>query len=235
MDKYVDALRLAVRQPVLSREVGEVDIDQAKVFFLLLPLLNGEKWTASIDAAAVAVGAVHIAFDAHDVIHHDDATTTLQQLTVLAGDYYSGVHYKILAALPDIHFIRTLSTSIGRINEIKTNLYNDLPKDVNELLDIVATIEARCIEDFLHTYGFSKYCPLVKTTLSMIALSSVSGGQAQANNVQETLNWKLNQQDLEQAQNSLTIQLELHLDEADFITPFLKEEIISMTTAVIGN
>ena len=161
IDNYIDELKLAVRQPILERDVGEVDVDKAKVFFLLLPLLNGEKWTEFINAAAVAVGAVHIAFDAHDTIHHNDATSPLQQLTVLSGDHFSGIHYKILAALPDIYFIRTLSTTIGQINELKTNSYKRTPKDVNELLETVESIETSCIANFLHSYGFSEYIPLV--------------------------------------------------------------------------
>ena len=52
------------------------NIDKAKALFLLLPMLNGERWTESINTAAIAVGAVHVAFDAHDAIDHNDATST---------------------------------------------------------------------------------------------------------------------------------------------------------------
>ena len=107
-----------------------------------------------INAAAVAVGAVHIAFDAHDTIHHNDATSPLQQLTVLSGDYFSGIHYKILAALPDIYFIRALSTTIGQINELKTNFISEHQR-CKRTIETVESIEASCIANFLHSYGFS--------------------------------------------------------------------------------
>ena len=233
MNNYIEELRLAVRQPVLERDVGDVDVDKAKVFFLLLPLLNGERWTDSIYAAAVAVGAVHIAFDAHDTIHHKDATSTLQQLTVLSGDYFSGIHYKILAALPDIDFIRTLSITIGQINELKTNFYKRSPRDVKELFETVESIESSCITDFLHTYGFSEYTPLASTALTLIALDSTMK-QTTGREISDTLDWKLDQHDLDQVLSSLKSKLEKLIDKADFMTPLLQEEILGMTAPLLG-
>lgn len=233
MNNYIEELRLAVRQPVLERDVGDVDVDKAKVFFLLLPLLNGERWTDSTYAAAVAVGAVHIAFDAHDTIHHKDATSTLQQLTVLSGDYFSGIHYKILAALPDIDFIRTLSITIGQINELKTNFYKRSPRDVKELFETVESIEASCITDFLHTYGFSEYTPLASTALTLIALDSTMK-QTTGREISDTLDWKLDQHDLDQVLSSLKSKLEKLIDKADFMTPLLQEEILGMTAPLLG-
>ena len=61
-------------------------------------MLNGERWTDRMNTAAIAVGAVHAAFDAHDAIDVSDATSTQQQLTVLSGDYFSGIHYRLLAS-----------------------------------------------------------------------------------------------------------------------------------------
>ena len=235
MNNYIEELRLAVRQPILERDVGDVDVDKAKVFFLLLPLLNGERWTDSTHAAAVAVGAVHIAFDAHDTIHHKDATSTLQQLTVLSGDYFSGIHYKILAALPDIDFIRTLSITIGQINELKTNFYKRSPRDVKELFETVESIEASCITDFLHTYGFSEYMPLASTALTLLALdSAIKQKQTAGRKISDTLEWKLDQHDLEQVLSSLKCKLGKLIDEADFMTPLLQEEILGMTAPLLG-
>ncbi|WP_172369403.1 heptaprenyl diphosphate synthase component 1 [Sporosarcina jiandibaonis] len=233
IDNYIGELRHAVRQPILERDVGDVNVDKAKVFFLLLPLLNGERWTDSTHAASIAVGAVHIAFDAHDTIHHQDATSTLQQLTVLSGDYFSGVHYKILAALPDIYFVRTLSTTIGQINELKTNFYKNSPRDVQELLETVESIEANCISDFLYTYGFSEYVPLASTALSMIAFDSAMD-QAAKRKLPDILDWTLHQHDIERVQSSLKRKLEKMIAEADFITPLLQEEIRGMTTPLLG-
>jgi heptaprenyl diphosphate synthase len=233
INNYIDELRFAVRQPILQRDVGGVDVDKAKVFFLLLPLLNGERWTDSTHAAAVAVGAVHIAFDAHDTIHHKDATSTLQQLTVLSGDYFSGIHYKILAALPDIDFIRTLSMTIGQINELKTNFYKRSPIDVTELLETVESIESSCITDFLYTYGFSEYIPLASTALTLLALDSAMK-QTARRKIPDILEWKLDHHDLERVLSSLKSKLGNIIAGTDFMSPLLREEIIDMTAPLLG-
>ena len=59
-----------------------------------------------LHTAAIAVGAVHAAFDAHDTIDVSDATSKQQQLTVLSGDHFSGIHYRLLASIPEFGFIQ---------------------------------------------------------------------------------------------------------------------------------
>ena len=156
--------------PILKRDAGQVELDAEKAFFLLLRL-NGERWTEQMNTAAIAVGAVHVAFDAHDAIDMSNATSKQQQLTVLSGDYFSGIHYKLLASLPDFNFIRTLSRMIGRINEVKTEYYGRSPTSTDELIETVQIIESGCITEFLHEFGFSRYSPLA----SIAAYTSSSG------------------------------------------------------------
>ena len=63
-----------------------------------------------------------------------DATSKQQQLTVLSGDYFSGIHYRLLASMPEFGFIRSLSETIGQINEMKTIFHDQLP-DEPETID----------------------------------------------------------------------------------------------------
>ena len=92
-------------------------------------MLNGERWNNRLNTAAIAVGAVHAAFDAHDSIDISDATSKQQQLTVLSGDYFSGIHYRLLASMPEFGFISSLSETIGQINEMKTIFHEQLPDE----------------------------------------------------------------------------------------------------------
>ena len=70
-----------------------------------------------MNTAAIAVGAVHVAFDAHDTIdmmmqHRSDSS-----LQCFQGTTYSGIHYKLLASLPDFSFIRTFLVRLGELTK----------------------------------------------------------------------------------------------------------------------
>ena len=234
IDSYKQELELAVYHPILKREIEEVELDRTKAFFLLLPLLNGEKWTESMNVAAVAIGAVHAAFDAHDAIELYDATTTQQQLRVLSGDYFSGVHYKLLASLPDIGFIHALSQTIGQINEMKTNFHNHSPSEPKELRETIQMIEAGCIIQFFHSFGFSQYVPLVSAALPLLSLDPAAGQLAGRPTIQAALGWKVDARDADQVVAELRTTIEETINKADFLSPFLKVDIRGMTTPLLG-
>ena len=167
LNNYMNELELLLHQPIIERDTGRVELDRLKAFFILLPKLNGEKWTEDMNTAALAVGAVHAAFDAHDSIRLTDATSKEKQLTVLSGDHYSGIHYRVLASQSNYEFIRILSNTIGTINEMKTNYHNESLQDAHSAIRFIRMAEAGCILDFLHTFNFTNYIPLVSTALPL--------------------------------------------------------------------
>ena len=234
IDSYRQELKRAVYHPILNREIGEIELDSRKAFFLLLPLLNGEKWTESMSVAAVAIGAVHAAFDAHDAIEYYDATSTQQQLRVLSGDYFSGIHYKLLASLPDIDFLHALSKTIGQINEIKTNFHDHSPNGPKELRETIQMIEAGCIVRFLHSFGFSQYVPLVSAALPLLSLDPAAGRIAGRPSILAVLGWKVEVKDADQLVAELRTTVDESINKADFLSPFLKVDIRDMTTPLLG-
>lgn len=207
IENYISELEQYLYEPIVDRDVGRLPIDTAKVFFLLLPMLNGENWTERVNTAAVAVGAVHAAFDAHDAIDVSHATSKQQQLTVLAGDHFSGVHYRLLASIPELGFIQSLSQTIGRINEVKTMLHRQLPDEPAQWVEAIRIIEAGCITDFLHTFGFSQYATIADAALPLLCLE--------------------NEDVLPASEAALLLHAELRnaLQAADFLEPFLQQEI----------
>jgi len=207
IENYISELEQSLYEPIVDRDVGRLPIDTAKAFFLLLPMLNGESWTERVNTAAIAVGAVHAAFDAHDKIDVSNATSKQQQLTVLAGDHFSGVHYRLLASIPEFGFIQSLSRTIGRINEVKTILHRELPDEPAQLVEAIRIIEADCITDFLHTFGFSQYATLANAALPLL--------------------WMENEDVVLASEAALQLHAELEnaLQAADFLEPFLQQEI----------
>lgn len=229
IEHYRVEVEQAIHEPIIARDVGRMTIDGRKAFFTLLPLLNGERWTTSMNQAAISVGAIHAAFAAHDAIDVTDATSTKQQLTVLSGDHFSGIHYRLLASIPTYGFIRSLSGTIGRINEMKTICHHQPLSGASEMMEAVRIIEAGCITDFLHTFGFSKYIPLAESILPLLRLDALlmEGKESGVYHF-----W--NRVDVEQLVAELQLELHEALDAADFLTPFLQREIMNMTTSLLG-
>ena len=237
IQNYISEIEHAIYHPILNRDTAQIKIDKVKAFFLLLPLLNGERWTEEMKTSAIAVGTVHVAFDAHDTIDIFDATSKQQQLTVLAGDFYSGIHYKLLASLPDFSFIQKLSSMIGRINEVKTETYGFAPTNATQLIEAVQIIESGCIIEFLHEFGFARYAPLAEIALPLLRMDADMACEKTSTTKQSIhidLDWNEDVLVVEQVINELRIKMSEAIAEANFIAPFLKEEICGMTIPLLG-
>jgi heptaprenyl diphosphate synthase len=229
IEHYRVEVEQAIHEPIVMRDVGRMTIDDAKAFFTLLPLLNGERWTDPMNRAAIAVGAVHAAFAAHDAIDVSDATSTRQQLTVLSGDHFSGIHYRLLASVPAYGFIRSLSGMIGQINEMKTTCHHEPPSGPAKMMEAVRVIEAGCIADFLHTFGFSRYVPFAESVLSLLRLDGVLTEETGS-----SVYHFWNPVDVDRSMVTFQLELQEALDTADFLAPFLQQEIMKMAKSLLG-
>ena len=88
-----------------------------------------------MNTAAIAVGAVHAAFDAHDSI---DVLTLPRRNN--SSQYYPGIIsvesiIDFLHRFPNFGFIRSLSGTIGQINEMKTNCHDQSPDGAREMIE----------------------------------------------------------------------------------------------------
>ncbi|MCM3709779.1 heptaprenyl diphosphate synthase component 1 [Sporosarcina luteola] len=232
IQNYISEVERSIQEPILYRELGKTPLDEAKAFFLLLPLLNNEEWTSEMNISAVAVGAVHAAFDMHDRVDILDATSKEQQLMVLSGDHFSGIHYRLLSSLPDFKLITSMSEMIGHINETKTNLLMEDSDGIELLIDSMISIESGCIVDFQSRYGLTRYSEIAETALGLIwffkkLMKDPTVEQVWSGN-------RIKKTDVEDAISILTSRLQNQLANAGFLTPFLRQEIHRFATPLLG-
>jgi heptaprenyl diphosphate synthase len=178
------------------------------------------------------VGAIQAAFDMHDRVDILDATSKEQQLMVLSGDHFSGIHYRLLSSLPDFQLIKSMSEMIGHINETKTDLIMEEPFENEMLIASLISIESGCIVEFYGRYGFSRYSKITETALGLIWFF-----KKLTNNQKLEQMWsgnRVKKADVEHAISILTSRLQIQLSEAGFLTPFLKQEIHRFATPLLG-
>ena len=232
IQNYIREVEHSIREPITHRELGGMPFDEAKAFFLLLPLLNGEEWSSALNTSAIAVGAVHAAFDIHDRVDMVDASSKVQQLMVLSGDHFSGIHYRLLASIPDFTFITAMSEVIGRINETKTNVLMEGMLGPEKLIQAMMCIESGCITEFHQNFGFLRYSDISRTALTLIWFSRKLMKDPAVQN-----GWtsnKMKMSNIETAISILTSTLHEELMKAGFLSPFLKREIHRMATPLLG-
>ncbi|UOR12459.1 heptaprenyl diphosphate synthase component 1 [Halobacillus amylolyticus] len=132
-----------VRHPFLAKFIPEPIIDEDKLVILSSIMDHTTLSPVKREQYVITTMLVQIALDTHDLVtltDEDDEKETIRtrQLTVLAGDYYSGLYYYLLSKLDDIPMIRTLAGAIKEINELKMELYY---KDVDSFQEFLASLK----------------------------------------------------------------------------------------------
>ncbi|GLC87070.1 heptaprenyl diphosphate synthase component 1 [Lysinibacillus piscis] len=159
-----------VRHRTLQKYTGDPVLDENHLFYLLVPFLNGEQWQQEQREAAITVGIVYAALAAHDHIKEQDATSKEQQLTVLAGDFYSGRYYEVLAMSGNIGLIRNLSQGIAKRCEHQIKVYEAETQSVAQWFGSISCIESHLIAQFFELYAFEHYMPIVEKSLLLLRL-----------------------------------------------------------------
>lgn len=170
VEHYKRDILMHIGQSTLVKYTGLPVIDEERLFFTLLPLLNGEDWNESEKNSAIATSLIFSALAAHDLVQEENATTKEQQLLVLAGDYYSGKYYQLLAKDNKIDLIRQLSDSVASITEHKTRFYDLQNYSFEQLIQSIQLIESKPIEQFMEYYSFHEYVFIMKEALLLASL-----------------------------------------------------------------
>ncbi|TKI93899.1 heptaprenyl diphosphate synthase, partial [Bacillus cereus] len=88
-----------------------------------------------------------------------------RQLTVLAGDYYSGLYYYLLSMNRDIVLIRALAEGIKEINEHKIMLYQKAHETTDDIMKSIVTIESALLQKTCDHFQLSHWKPFITYVL----------------------------------------------------------------------
>lgn len=129
-----------ISHPYLKKQLEFPKIDETILQIVLYFLSSKELPPKNIMDYSKSVMLIQMALDIHDLVPIDDLICERQnsQLQVLAGDYYSGLYYKILAEVPNIELIRYLAEGIHIVNEKKVSIYN---REVTSALEYVTSMQ----------------------------------------------------------------------------------------------
>lgn len=156
----------AVKQRTLDKFTDGPSVQRARLFFLILPFFDNKMWSTDIERAAKTVSIVYAALQAHDLVEDDVLADKKQQLTVLAGDFYSGIYYKMLAETNNIAMIQRLATAIIKVSEKKASFYTSGILSMDEIDEAVKQIETELLFSFYNFYGYQEYSHLAVLMLT---------------------------------------------------------------------
>jgi len=138
-----------LKHSYMDQYIEKIAIDDEKINILDSLLNNFPK--AQKEGYIITVSLIQIALNTHDNITEgpEPADHTPEriskQLSVLAGDYYSGLYYLLLSELQDFKMIHTLATAIKNINELKMKLYYQEYSSLDEFINMFEEINAALV------------------------------------------------------------------------------------------
>ena len=159
-DKKVANLKEKIEKhifhPYLRQFINPPSIDEDKLIILISIIEELELSPFEKDALVQAIMFMNVALDTHDDVSNtilDKNSLQIRQLTVLAGDYYSGLYYKYLSRIGDIQLIKRLSEGVKNINEHKVSIYHKDQDDLDSIMNSTKAIEFSLIEKLTSHFG----------------------------------------------------------------------------------
>ncbi|MGN8647077.1 heptaprenyl diphosphate synthase component 1 [Gracilibacillus sp. HCP3S3_G5_1] len=141
---YTNLITQTINQQFLDKHLEEPELDIHKLIALHQLVQDKPDEEALVQTTML----VQIALNTHDKIgsNLEDENVKKQQLTVLAGDYYSGIYYYLLANHNNLSFIRLLADGINEMTQAKMSIYYSSYDDFDSFLSDYKEIECKLIE-----------------------------------------------------------------------------------------
>lgn len=167
--QQVSAISNTVKQKIshgyLQKHIDVPSVDEDRILLLLSCIGDSGLAEEKRNTYIVTAMLVQIALDTHEKIKNENDVQKKQQLTVLAGDYYSGLYYQILSEEKDILLIRAFASGIQIVNECKISVYRQESKQLDHFFDHIRKMESAIINSLLEFLGRTKLSKLYEELL----------------------------------------------------------------------
>ncbi|MFP7297837.1 heptaprenyl diphosphate synthase component 1 [Neobacillus niacini] len=137
-----------VFHPYLLKYIEKPVIDEDRLLILVSIMDRLEMSYNELKNYSMTTMLIQIALDTHEHISNANVDEKNRQLTVLAGDYYSGLYYKLLAESENILMIKELSKGVKEVNEHKVSFYQKELVGIDNLMTSIKNIESSLLVKF---------------------------------------------------------------------------------------
>lgn len=157
--KVKNMIENKIEHPYVQRYIAQPFIDIDKIAALLMIYDEVANSKQHKYEEIVSIMLVQTALDTHDLVTNDTTLPTddlERQLTVLAGDFYSGLYYRTLAEIDEIALVRSLANAIKLINEQKMVLYEFELISWQQLMKTLQVIESILFTNVARLHSLSQ-------------------------------------------------------------------------------
>ncbi|MGP4041342.1 heptaprenyl diphosphate synthase component 1 [Gracilibacillus sp. D59] len=161
INHYTNLIMRTINQSFLNKHLEEPELEIHKMISLHELVQDKPNYEELVQTTML----VQIALNTHDKINFDfkEGNIRKQQLTVLAGDYYSGIYYHLLANHNNLQFIRLLADGINEITQAKMAFYYTDFNDLDSFLIEYKVIESKLIEKVAYYVNKEEQLPYLTT------------------------------------------------------------------------
>lgn len=150
--------------PYLFQYIDTPVLDEDKLLLLVSILDQCKISDKQLKNYSMTTMLLQVALDTHEQVTNTNANEEIlkhRQLTVLAGVYYSGLYYKLLAECSDVHVIRMLAQGIKTINDKKIIVYQKDMAEMDVLMRNIKLIESSLIDQFSDYFHLDEWHDIV--------------------------------------------------------------------------
>lgn len=168
LNQLKGVLEAKISQPYVKQIIQKPFIDEDKLVIATFLFKNQPISIDKKERYIITMMLIQLALDIHELIPGNNdkpIDNEEKQLSVLVGDYYSGLYYYLLSELKDIEMIQLIASSIKEINEHKMKLYDGNIYSFDDLLYAFEVIESEHFVRIAKHMNEQAIIPIIKKFL----------------------------------------------------------------------